>query len=442
MERVDVVVVGSRSRRMRAGGAVGACRAPGARAGQDELPVRPVSTHVLMPAGTSELAKLGALPQDSRPESVRVRYVQVEAEGITCRERVRPAADGIDYGVCVPRDLQDVELVESAREQGVDVRERCTVETLRWRAGRVGGVRYRALTEQSTKWRRRWSSARTVVARPWRRWSARGCPTGSREMAVASSSATSTIRCAGTVDAETYYQWRDGDSFAFAFPTTPAGRLLILLMGHRDEVSEARKDPEGYWLRKLREHPGLAPGSPELRRAPSCVRPAIRRPSSERHRGRGGRSRATPDISRIPSPARACATRCSPGARLPRRCCRCWMTRRPSTVRLAAGRLSVTASVCPPITLPTPILVPSGSRLRSASSCAMPGGRRARPQRPVRPRSHAQEIVPPPASRGPSSALMRGERPRAETVACALAELRTALADPRELKPIAFARLN
>ena len=29
-------------------------------------------------------------------------------------------------------------------------------------------------------------------------------------------------------------------------------------MGHRDEVSEARKDPEGYWQRKLDEHPGLA----------------------------------------------------------------------------------------------------------------------------------------------------------------------------------------
>jgi hypothetical protein len=28
-------------------------------------------------------------------------------------------------------------------------------------------------------------------------------------------------------------------------------------MGHRDEASEAREDPEGYWQRKLDEHPGL-----------------------------------------------------------------------------------------------------------------------------------------------------------------------------------------
>ena len=63
---------------------------------------------------------------------------------------------------------------------------------------------------------------------------------------------------AGTIEAETYRQWREGNSFAFAFPTTPAGRLLVLLMGHRDEVGEARRDPEGYWARKLAEHPGLA----------------------------------------------------------------------------------------------------------------------------------------------------------------------------------------
>jgi menaquinone-9 beta-reductase len=41
-------------------------------------------------------------------------------------------------------------------------------------------------------------------------------------------------------------------------PSTPVGRLLVLLMGHRDEVSDARADPEGYWQSKLAEHPGLA----------------------------------------------------------------------------------------------------------------------------------------------------------------------------------------
>jgi flavin-dependent dehydrogenase len=62
----------------------------------------------------------------------------------------------------------------------------------------------------------------------------------------------------GTRAAEMFIQWREGDSFAFAFPSAPKGRLLILIMGHRDEVSVARTDPEGYWQRKLDEHPGLA----------------------------------------------------------------------------------------------------------------------------------------------------------------------------------------
>ena len=63
---------------------------------------------------------------------------------------------------------------------------------------------------------------------------------------------------AGGIEAETYSQWREGDSFAFAFPSTPVGRLLVLFMGHRDEVGHARVDPEGYWQSKLAEHPGLA----------------------------------------------------------------------------------------------------------------------------------------------------------------------------------------
>jgi 2-polyprenyl-6-methoxyphenol hydroxylase-like FAD-dependent oxidoreductase len=33
--------------------------------------------------------------------------------------------------------------------------------------------------------------------------------------------------------------------------------MPLLFMGHRDEASEARRDPEGYWQRKLGEHPGL-----------------------------------------------------------------------------------------------------------------------------------------------------------------------------------------
>ena len=258
MERVDAVVVGARL----AGCAVAA---PLARAGRRVLvldrmrfPSDQLSTHVLMPAGTSELAKLGALPRILALKPSRVRYIHVEAEGITCRERIRPAADGVDYGVCVPRDLQDAELVESAREQGVEVRERCSVQTLRWRAGRAVGVRYRCADGAE-----RDVEATLVVGADGRRSTVASLVGAWTPYRLSRNGRGLVFRyledpLAGTLDAETYYQWREGNSFAFAFPTTPAGKLLVLLMGHRDEASEARRDPEGYWVRKLREHPGLA----------------------------------------------------------------------------------------------------------------------------------------------------------------------------------------
>ena len=182
----------------------------------------------------------------------------MQAEGITCRERVRPAADGIDYGVCVPRDLQDVELVESAREQGAEVRERCSVEGLRWRAGRVAGVRYRHADGAEEE-----VEATLVIGADGRRSTVASLVGAWRPYRQSRNGRGLVFRymedpLAGSIDAETYYQWREGNSFAFAFPTTPAGKLLVLLMGHRDEVSEARREPETYWRGKLGEHPGLA----------------------------------------------------------------------------------------------------------------------------------------------------------------------------------------
>src|SRR5271156_484417 len=143
MERVDVVIVGARL----AGCAVAAPLARGGRRvvvlDKMGFPSDQLSTHLLMPAGTSELAKLGALPRILALKPSRVRWTRIVVEGISALERLRPAADGIDFGVCVPRDLQDVQLVEAVRNQGAEVREHCTATSLLWRAGRVAGVRYR-----------------------------------------------------------------------------------------------------------------------------------------------------------------------------------------------------------------------------------------------------------------------------------------------------------
>jgi menaquinone-9 beta-reductase len=258
MEQFDAVVVGARL-------AGCAFAAPLARAGRRVLvldrmrfPSDQLSTHVLLPAGTSELARMGALPRIMALNPSQIRWTQVEAEGVECLERLRPADDGIDFGVCVPRDLQDVCLVEAAREQGAEVRERCTVQDLEWRAGRVAGVRYRDGDGEPHE-----VACTLVVGADGRRSTVAALVGAWRPYRASRNGRGLVFRymddpLAGTLEAETYYQWREGDSFAFAFPTAPAGRLLILLMGHRDEASEARHDPEGYWQRKLREHPGLA----------------------------------------------------------------------------------------------------------------------------------------------------------------------------------------
>ncbi len=258
VEPVDVVVVGARL----AGCAVAA---PLARAGRrvvvlDRMgfPSDQLSTHVLLPAGTSELAKLGALPRILQLKPSRVRWTRIAVEGISALERLRPAEDGIDYGVCVPRDLQDVQLVEAAREQGADVREHCTVQSLRWRGGRVAGVRYRdgdgAEHELASTLLVGADGRRSTVAALVGAWTPYRLSRNGRGLVFRYLDDP----LAGGIEAETYYQWREGDSFAFAFPTTPVGRLLVLLMGHRDEASAARADPEAYWQRKLAEHPGLA----------------------------------------------------------------------------------------------------------------------------------------------------------------------------------------
>ncbi len=257
-ERFDVVVVGARL----AGCAVAA---PLARAGRRVLvidrmgfPSDQLSTHVLMPAGTSELARMGALPGILELNPSRVRWVEVHAEGAVCRERLRPAADGIDFGVCVPRDLQDAKLLEAARGQGAEVREHCTATALRWRAGRVAGLRYRDGSGAEHE-----VGCSLLVGADGRRSTVAALVGAWRPYRLSRNGRGLVFRyledpLAGTIEAETYRQWREGDSFAFAFPTTPAGRLLVLLMGPSGEVAQARSDPESYWAGKLERHPGLA----------------------------------------------------------------------------------------------------------------------------------------------------------------------------------------
>jgi 2-polyprenyl-6-methoxyphenol hydroxylase-like FAD-dependent oxidoreductase len=257
MEQADVVIVGGRL----AGCAIAS---PLARAGKKVIvidrmtfPSDQLSTHLLMPAGTSEFAKMGALPRIMGVNPTQVRWLDVTAEGVHCLERLRPADNGVDFGVCIPRNLQDVCLVEAARDQGADIREKCTFESLRWRAGRVAGINYRDADGELHE-----VEATLTVGADGRRSNVAAAVGAWNPYRVSRNGRGLVFRYVddpqvGTREAETYFQWREGNSFAFAFPSAPVGKLLILFMGHRDEASEARKDPEGHWVAKVASHPGL-----------------------------------------------------------------------------------------------------------------------------------------------------------------------------------------
>ena len=235
--------------------------APLARAGRRVLvldrmrfPSDQLSTHVLMPAGTSELAKMGALPRILAPEPVagplgprrgrrrslpRARAPGRRRDRLRRLRAARPAGRRSSSRPCASRAPRSASAARWRRCAGAPAASRaCATATARATSSEVACHARR---------RRR----RPPLDRR-RRWSAPGGPTASRATAAASCSATSRTRSRARVEAETYYQWREGDSFAFAFPTTPAGRLLVLLMGHRDEVERGAPRPRGLLAAQAR----------------------------------------------------------------------------------------------------------------------------------------------------------------------------------------------
>lgn len=258
----DVVIIGARL--------AGACAASHlARAGVDvvvldrsSFPSDQFSTHLLFPDGLNEARKMGALDGILAHEPTKSPWLKVTIDAgtpdeFTIDERWRHAGP-IDYCLCVPRMLQDVELVKAARAAGADVRERHRLVEVLWRGGRAVGVRYadRAGHQHNIY-------ARVVLGADGRRSSV-ATQVGAFDPYRASKNGRGLVfRYAddprfGTRDGETIFQWRDQESYAFLFPSVPAPKMLVLFMGAAQEAMEALADEEGYWHRKLKQHPGVA----------------------------------------------------------------------------------------------------------------------------------------------------------------------------------------
>ena len=253
-ERADAVVVGGRC----AGSATGIALA---RAGRHVVvldrvafPADTISTHLLWPSGVAELQALGALDRVRALGAPPLRHALAGGAGHTVRARF-PAIDGIDHALCVRRTGLDAALVATAREVGVDARERARVTGLVREGGRVTGVRWEDdLGEQRELHAplvigadgRRSTVARLVGAEaPLRsRRSGRACfyaywrdaDPGWRDVAA---------------------QWRVGSELGTAFPCDE-GLVLVLLQPSGERAEEFRSDLEGTYRASVAAIPDLA----------------------------------------------------------------------------------------------------------------------------------------------------------------------------------------
>ena len=300
-ERADVVIVGARC----AGSAAAAMLAAAGRRviviDRTRFPSDTLSTHAMFPSRLRRVPadrSLAANPGRDPPGRGSTHVRLTLADGTEARERWEPV-DGIDFGVSIPRNLLDVVLVENARERGADVRERCSLQEVLWRSGRVVGVSYRNPDGEARR-----ILADVVIGADGRR-SGVAAGVGAWHPFRGSKNGRGLVfrymddPGPGRRSRETMWQWRDGDSLAFAFPN-PNDRIICLFMGDAGEVASARERSRrllgrGSWP----THPGCAArieGATGIRR--SCARPATPTPTGAPRAGPAGCWPATRATSR------------------------------------------------------------------------------------------------------------------------------------------------
>jgi flavin-dependent dehydrogenase len=256
-EQVDVVVVGSRP-------AGTATSIPLALAGRKVLvidrasfPSDTVSTHCIFPGGLYEMKLLGALDRVEACGAPKMPFLEFGADGERFRGTFTPLG-GIDYCLCPRRIQMDLALVETAREAGVEVRERCKLVDLVRDGDRVVGIRY-----DDAQGERHEVRAKLVVGADGRDSTVAGL-VGSgtpyrrsrpgRGMAfyyvkdkAAVASGDPTLRNALSA-------WRVGDNIGYFFPTNGDGGVA-LFMPPVAEIPRMRKDTAQRWAEMVESHP-------------------------------------------------------------------------------------------------------------------------------------------------------------------------------------------
>ncbi|TCK26352.1 NAD(P)/FAD-dependent oxidoreductase [Pseudonocardia endophytica] len=252
VEKVDVVIVGARC-------AGAAAAAPLARAGRSvvvvdksRFPSDTMSTHVLVPNGVQELQRQGALDAILAMNPSRSRFLTLQDGDVEIRERFRPFS-GIDFGLCIPRTLQDKALVDAARAAGAEIREGVNVDSVVHTDGRVAGVRCRTKTDEYE------IHASLVVGADGRR-SQVAAEVGSWEPYRSSRNGRGfAFRYVDdpmgddAPDAMQIYR-EEGDS-VLVLPSCPAGRMVVVNMVDAALIPRFRADPDAEWEGVMQRNP-------------------------------------------------------------------------------------------------------------------------------------------------------------------------------------------
>ena len=208
-------------------------------------------------AGWRELDHLGARSNVFALNPPKIRSGLFHHLGVPFRSGFRAIEGGYDYALCIPRTHLDTALVQAAREQGVEVRERTAVHDLMWEGARVCGVRHGPSGERAGGEIR----APLVVGADGRRSTVAG---RSRAEPYRGSH-----RGRGFVywymdDPKLGTAWREmgplfrvGETIVLIGPM-PSDRMLVLLMCPAEDVARFRRDPEGRREQALREDRRLA----------------------------------------------------------------------------------------------------------------------------------------------------------------------------------------